>query len=315
MLFRDPPEHTRLRGLVNKAFTPKVVEGLRPHMQRLVDGLLDAAASRGEMDVIAELAFPLPVTVIAVMLGVPEEDHRRFNAWSRELTLTLEPVIPADHLLRAGRAAEEIIDYFRHLVARKRQRPGDDLLTALIHAEEQGRRLDTEEMLANAVLLLVAGHETTVNLIGNGALALLHHPEALARLGREPGLIESAVEEVLRYDSPVQITSRLVREDTTVGGQPVQRGTEVLMLLGSANRDEARFAQPDRLDLARPDNKHLSFGGGAHYCLGAPLARVEGQLALGALARRFPKLRLAGEPARRPSAVLRGLTRLPIKFA
>src|SRR5262249_5712276 len=162
--------------------TPHIVEGLRPHMQRLVDGLLDAAAARGEMDVIADLAFPLPVTVIAVMLGVPEEDHARFNAWSRALTVTLEPVLPAEPLLQAGRAAEEIVEYFRHLVARKRQHPADDLLTSLIHAEEQGRRLDTEELLANAVLLLVAGHETTVNLIGNGVLALLHHPDQFDRL-------------------------------------------------------------------------------------------------------------------------------------
>lgn len=315
MLFRDPPEHTRLRGLVNKAFTPKVVEGLRPAMQKMVDELLDAAAARGAMDVIADLAFPLPVNVIAVLLGVPEEDHAQFNAWSRALTLTLEPLVPAEAMLQAGQAAEEILSYFRHLVARKRQRPGDDLLTGLIHAEEEGHRLDTEELLANAVLLLVAGHETTVNLIGNGAMALMQHPDQAERLRREPGLIESAVEEVLRYDSPVQLSSRLAKEATTIGGQAVPAGSEVLMLIGSANHDEARFDNAGSFDIGRADNKHLSFGGGVHYCLGAPLARVEGELALLGLARRFPKMRPAGEPLRRPSAVLRGLTRLPVTLA
>jgi hypothetical protein len=315
MLFRDPPEHTRLRGLVNKAFTPRVVEQLRPHMERLVNELLDQVEPAGKMDLIADLAFPLPVTVIAVMLGVPTEDHDRFSRWSQTLAYTLEPVLPPEALYAANQAAVEILDYFRSLVSKKRAQPEDDLLSALIQAEEQGQRLTQEELLANAVLLLVAGHETTVNLIGNGVLALLRHRDQLERFQREPDLIETAIEELLRYDSPAQMTTRIARETISLDGQTIQAGQEVMLLLGSGNRDPDRFHQPDQLDLGRLDCKHLSFGGGPHYCVGAPLARAEGQIALSTLVRRFPNLQLADpSPPRRPSAVLRGLRSMPLQL-
>jgi cytochrome P450 len=246
---------------------------------------------------------------------VPAEDHERFKRWSRALAYTVEPAPPAEALYAASDAAGEILDYFRSLVARKRSAPQDDLLSALVHAEEQGQRLSQPELLANAVLLLVAGHETTVNLIGNGVLALLEHRDQLERLRREPALIENAVEELLRYDSPVQITSRVVHEAVTVAGQAVGPGEEVMLLLGSANRDPDRFAEPDRLDVGRADCKHLSFGGGAHYCVGAPLARAEGQVAIGMLLERFGGLELADEaPPRRPSAALRGLRELRLAW-
>jgi cytochrome P450 len=267
------------------------------------------------MDVIADLAGPLPVTVIAVMLGVPPEDHQRFRAWSNALALTLEPVLPAEVLYHAGQAVLELLDYFRSLVARKRAAPQDDLLSALIQAEEQGQRLSTDELLANAVLLLAAGHETTVNLIGNGTLALLRNPEQLALLRRSPGLIKEAVEELLRYDAPVQIASRILAEDVNLDGRVLRKGSEVLPVLGAANRDPAQFPDPDRLDLTRQENRHLSFGGGIHYCVGAPLARAEAQIAFGQMVQRFANLKLAeGDLEWRPMAVLRGLKALPVTF-
>ncbi|MFO0841316.1 MAG: cytochrome P450 [Gemmataceae bacterium] len=315
MLFRDPPEHTRLRGLVSKAFTPKVVQQLQPAMERLVDDLLDRAARRGGMDLIADLAFPLPVTVIAMLLGVPAEDHAKFKAWSGPIAHTVEPVLLPEHLDRAAAATVEILDYFRTLVKRKRANPGDDLLSTMIAAEEQGQRLTTDELLANAVLFLVAGHETTVNLIGNGVLALLRHPEELAKLRADPGKIDNTVEEVLRFDSPVQLLSRFAQQELTIGGQAIPAGQEVLFVLGSGNRDEAAFADPDRLDIDRQDVRPLSFGGGVHYCIGAPLARSEAATAIGKIVRRFPRIELASDHLpRRQSATLRGLQAMPLRF-
>jgi cytochrome P450 len=315
MLYQDPPEHTRLRTLVNKAFTPRVVEQLRPHMEQIVGDLLDQALARGSLELIADYAFPLPVTVIAQMLGVPAADRPLFKRWAQGLVGTLEPLIPAEVLDHANQVTVEVLDYFRQLAVEKRRRPGDDLLSALIAAEEQGRHLSNDEVLSTCVLLLFAGHETTVNLIGNGTLALLRHLDQLARLRANPDLIRSAVEELLRFDSPVQLTGRVATEEMVIGGQTIQAGQDVMMLLGAANRDPEQFTDPDRLDLGRLDNKHLAFGGGIHYCVGAPLARVEAQVALPALFQRLPGLKVAtDQPEWKETLTLRGLKALPLSW-
>jgi cytochrome P450 len=316
-LFMDPPDHTRLRGLVAKAFTPRVVEGLRPRVQQLVDELLDGVAERGEMELIDDVAYPLPVRVISEMLGVPAEGHETFKGWSRELARSLDPdfMVPADVLERRQQAVLAFNEYFRGLIVERRTNPREDLLSALIAAEDEGHRLTEDELLSTCTLLLVAGHETTVNLIGNGMLALLRHPDQLARLRNDPSLARGAVEELLRYDPPVTMTARVAMEDLEVGGITVEAGSQVILLLGAANRDPAQFAEPDHVDLTRPDNHHLGFGHGIHFCLGAPLARVEGQIALTELAQRFPDLEAAvDEPEYKENIVLRGLARLPMRF-
>ena len=314
LLSLDPPDHTRLRHLVSKAFTPRVVEQLRPEAQAIVDEALDKAAVRGTMELIEDLAYPLPVAVIARMLGVPEEDWPRFREWSRVLVSSLDPVaFPSPEMLAALTSAQEaLLDYLRGIVARRRREPRSDLISDLIAVEEQGEGLNERELLVMLNLLLVAGHETTVNLIGNGMLALLRHPDQLALLRGRPGLIETAVEELLRFDSPVQLTGRIAAQDCTLGGQDIRQGQLILTLLGAANRDPQQFADPDRLDLTRSPNQHFSFGRGIHFCLGAPLARLEGRIAIGSLVERFPRLRLAGEPVRGETITLRGLTRLPL---
>jgi hypothetical protein len=318
MLFRDPPDHTRLRGLVNKAFTPRVVETMRPHIQRIVDDLLDAVRQARAMDVIADLAYPLPVIVICEMLGVPVADRGEFRQWSLDIGRSLDAIAtPSDPAVieRGNVARRALTDYFRTLVAERRARPRADLLSALIAAEDAGERLSEGELLATCVLLFVAGHETTVNLIGNGLLALLRHPDALRALRDDPSLLGSAVEELLRYDGPVQRTGRIANADTEIDGRKIDEGTLVLGLIGAANRDPAHFPEPDRLDLGRADNRHLAFGWGIHFCLGAPLARVEGQIALGTLTRRLRGLTFAGSaPEWRASATLRGLHRLPVAW-
>ena len=315
LLTMNPPDHTRLRGLVQKAFTPRAVAQLRATIQRLTDALIDRMAEKEQVDVIADLAYPLPVAVICEMLGVPLADQGRFHAWSaalvHSLDLTDEPAV----YNRASVAAAEMTAYFDALLAERRAQPQTDILSALVAAEEAGDRLTTEELFGTCALLLVAGHETTVNLIGNGTLALLRHPDQWQRLRDEPGLIASAVEELLRYDSPVQLTSRAALIDVTYKGQRFPRGTFVTFLLGAANHDPAVFADPARLDVGRANNRHLAFGGGIHYCLGAPLARLEGEIALGTLARRLPTLALAGgPPVYRDNVALRGLEALPAKL-
>jgi pimeloyl-[acyl-carrier protein] synthase len=311
MLFVDPPDHTRLRTLVNKAFTPAAVERLRPRVEELVAGLLDRAAGTGSMDVVEELAYPLPVTVICELFGVPEADRDRFRAWSRGLVHLLDPLVAADALERALRARQALRGYLGGLIAERRAHPAGDLLTALIAAEDQGHQLSEAELVS----LLVAGHETTVNLIANGMLALLRDPQARARLRADPALARSAVEELLRYDSPVQFTSRHALEDLDVGGRRVRAGETVVAVLGAANRDPAQFPDPDRLDLARAPNRHLAFGGGIHFCLGAPLARMEAAVAIPALLARLPGLELGPEPpVRRDTVTLRGLAGLPVTF-
>ena len=318
MLFRDPPDHTRLRALVSKAFTPRMVETMRDHIQEIVDRLLDRVQGAGRMDVMEDLAYPLPVTVICEMLGVPVDDHGSIRGWSADIARSLDAIgLPSDaEIVERGRVARRALaDYFRRLVPERRARPQQDLLSGLIAAEEQGDKLSSDEVIAMCLLLFIAGHETTVNLIGNGTFALLRHPEQLWKLQAEPGLIGNAVEELLRYDSPVQRTARITNTEAEVGGQAMPKGTMVITALGAANRDPAQFTDPDVLDVTRKDPRHISFGFGIHFCLGAPLARVEGQVALGTLLRRMPNLTLAeSNPDWRESSVLRGLKRLNVRF-
>jgi len=318
MLDRDPPDHTRLRGLVSKAFTPRVVEQLRPRIQQIVDGLLDKAATARQMDLIEEFAYPLPVVVICEMLGVPLADHERFKGWGLDVARGLDSImLPPDSevAVRSIESRRALSAYFRELIAERRAHPRDDMLTGLIAAEEAGDKLSTDELMATCILLLLAGHETTVNLIGNGTLALLRHPEQRERLRNDPGMIGSAVEELLRYDGPVQRTARIPSEDITVGSKTIGKGEMVMPFIGAADRDPAQFPDPDRLDIGRTDNRHIAFGWGIHFCLGAPLARVEGQIAINTLLRRLPALALATDrPEFRQSLTLRGLASLPVTF-
>ena len=325
MLARNPPDHTRLRGLVHKAFTPRVIEALRGQVEKTANELIDAVEGKRSMDLIADFAFPLPVTVISQMLGVPAADQELFKAWSRDLAGTLDIDDRAETYERGSKTTEEVSAYLKTLIDARRRDPKDDLMTALIAAEEQGDRLNEQEMIANLILLLVAGHETTQNLIGNGTLALLRHPDQLEMLknavqGANGGaatmpLMKTAVEEMLRYDSPVQLTSRIAFEDIQIDGQVIPRGSTAATMLGAANRDPARFADPDRLDITRAENPHMAFGNGIHYCLGAPLARMEGGIAFATLLRRLPSLTLATDaPEYRETYVLRGLKALPVTF-
>jgi cytochrome P450 len=317
LLFLDPPDHTRIRSLVSKAFTPGRVRQLRAQVEAMVDELLDRAEERGSLELIADLAYPLPVSVICELLGVPAVDRDVFRRWSSDASRMLDRDIDLDEeaLERGGEAIAGFTEHFVALIGERRESPRDDLLSALIAAEEGGERLSWEELLSTIILLFLAGHETTVNLIGNGALALLRHPGELERLRREPALGASAVEELLRYDSPVHVTARIATTDLEVGGTPVAEGEQVVVLVAAANRDPAVFPDPDRLDLGRADNRHLSFSAGMHYCLGAALARLEAEVALGKLVRRFPHLGLADpHPTYRDHLVLRGLRALPLSF-
>jgi cytochrome P450 len=313
MLFLDPPDHDRLRRLANKAFTPRAVERLVPRIHEVVAELLDRAAEMGEFDVVADLAYPLPVTVISEMLGVPEADRGALRRWSLDLIYTLDPMLSVETLARAQRAGAEFRAYLRELIADRRTHLGDDLLSGLIQAEDEGRQLSPQELVATCVLLLVAGHETTSSFIGNGMLALLRNPDQYRRLHADPGLVRSAGEELLRYDSPVQLTGRLVIRDTEIAGQRIEAGQDVVALMGAANRDPSVFERPDALDLGRADNRHLAFGGGIHFCLGAPLARVEGGTAIASLVGRFGSLQLATDlPVWRDTVTLRALSSLPV---
>jgi cytochrome P450 len=317
MLDRDPPDHTRLRGLVSKAFTPRVIEQLRPHIQGIVNRLLDKVEGEPGMDLIEQFAYPLPVIVICEMLGVPVADHERFKGWGLDIARGLDAILlPTDSPVaeRSMHARHALAAYFRELIAERRAAPRDDMLSGLIAAEEAGDKLTEDELLATCILLLVAGHETTVNLIGNGTLALLRHPEQRKRLQEDPGLITTAVEELLRFDGPVQRTARIPSEDVTFGGKTIGKGEMVMPFIGAADRDPRQFPDPDRLDLGRTDNRHIAFGWGIHFCIGAPLARVEGQIAINTLLKRQPKLALAATPQHRQSLTLRGLTTLPVAF-
>jgi cytochrome P450 len=294
MLRLDPPDHTRLRGLVSKAFTPRAIEAMRPGIEKRVDALLSSAGARGHMELVSDLASPLPVMVIAEMLGVPPEDHERFRRWSDDAILMLGDNSMEDKR-RGLRAIDDLREYFRATAEARRVEPRDDLLSAMVEAEEAGDRLSLPELLGTCVLLLVAGNETTTKLIGNSVLALLRHPEQLALLRAEPERIGPAVEELLRYDGPVQLTSRLAAQDRELLGRPVRRGQQVILLLPAGNRDPEAFSDPDRLDVTRENVRHLAFGHGLHFCLGAQLARLEAAVALEGLVTRFPRLRLADD--------------------
>ncbi|QYN25356.1 cytochrome P450 [Amycolatopsis sp. DSM 110486] len=312
--FLNPPDHTRLRKLVGKAFTARTVEGLVPRVGELVGEFVGRVVEAGESDLMAELAVPLPVTVIAELLGVPVEDRERFGAWSGVMARAAEPgfLLGPGVAEAAARARREFVAYFRELAAERRRAPADDLLSALVAVSDEGGRLSEGELLVTLTLLLVAGHETTTNLIGNGVLALLRNPEQYAALARDAALVEGAVEEILRYDSPIQLTMRTVLTDTTLGGVELAAGTTVLVLVGAANRDPRVRDEPDRFDITRAPGRHLAFGRGIHFCLGAPLARLQGRTVLRELARRAPELRLAGEPEWAETVTLRGLRRLPV---
>lgn len=314
--FTDPPEHTRVRRLMAKVFTPRAVESLRPRIQGLVDEILDAAADRGELDLIADLGDVVPMMVICEILGVPPADRDRFKPWSNAATRAFDGVIDDDTAAEARAGFRSLLAYIDDLIEDHRSHPGDDLLSALIAAEEDGDRLTTDELRVNAVTLLVAGHETTTNLIGNGAHALLRHPDQLARWHTDPSLDASAVEELLRYDPMAQFVNRVATHPTDLGGHHFDPGDHVILALGAANRDPERFPDPDRLDLGRDDGHHLTFAYGAHHCLGAALARLEGQVALGTLVHRFPHMRLLTTDIRyRDHLTLRGLTELRVTVA
>lgn len=315
MLDQDPPDHTRLRALVQQAFTPRRIEDLRRRIEAITADLVARARARGSIDLLEELAVPLPITVICEMLGVPEEDRRRFRALTNHMISIVSPM----DMLRALPFMWMLVRYLRSLIEKRRRTGGDDLLAALIRAEESGDRLSEDELLAMALLLLVAGHETTVNLIASGTLALLDDPEALDRLQREPELIKPAVEELLRFTSPVEMsTERYSTEEVAFGEHVIPRGQRIFAVLYAANHDEQIFASPGRLKLDREPNRHLSFGNGAHYCLGAPLARLEAQIAFTKILQDLPGLRLAVPRASlkwKRSTILRGLTRLPVRCA
>jgi cytochrome P450 len=317
LMFLDPPDHTRLRSLVSKAFTPRRVESMRPRVQQLVDARIDKVIETGEMDVIGDLGYPLPVSVICELLGVPGGDHATFRAWSSDASRLLDgETLDPEAQQRGMLAGMQLFQYFTDLVEERRPNPGDDLLSAMIAAEEAGDRLTHAELITTATLLFVAGHETTMNLIGNAVLALLRNRGELERLRRDPSLIRNGVEEFLRYDSPVQFTARIATTDVDVDGTLIEAGEQVAVVIGACNRDPEHFPDPDRLDLGREEaHRHLSFAAGPHYCLGAALARLEAQVAVGTLVRRLDNLELVTtEPRYRDHFVLRGVHELRVAF-
>jgi len=319
MLQQDPPDHTRLRGLVVKAFTARRVEDMRPRIQHIVDQTIDAVIAQGHMDLIEDFAFRLPVTIICDMLGIPEDHREVFYKSSRDGGRLLDPVPLTPDEIKQGNAGNMMAQmYFQQLFELRRKTPADDLITQLLQAEDDGSKLTNEELTANIILLFGAGHETTVNLIGNGLLALHRNPDQMALLKSDPALITNAIEEFLRYDSSVQMTGRVTLEDIEdLGGKRIPKGESVLCLLGSANRDPAVYPdRPDQLDITRPNVRPLSFGGGIHFCLGAQLARIEAEVAISTLLRRLPELKLddAENPRWRPTFVLRGLKEMPASW-
>ena len=313
MLFMDPPDHTRLRSLVNKAFTRPAINALEPRIRAIMSGLLDDIEDPSGFDLMEAVAIPLPVIVIAEMLGIPQQDRAQFRLWSDQRARLLEPMLTNSERKTADEASKQLSDYFLSIIKRRQGEPKDDIMSRLVHAEEQGDTLTETEMLNMLRLLLVAGNETTTNLLGNGMLALLRHPDQLQALRDNPGLIPAAVDEVLRYDSPVQMTLRCAVEDCDINGTHVRVGQDVILLAGAANRDPDAFINPDQLDIKRPKQDHISFGRGIHHCLGTALARLEGRIAFEMLLERFDSLRLLTDrPAFRNSIVLRGLTSLPV---
>ena len=318
MLFLDAPAHTRLRSLASSAFTPARVRVLRSHIQQIADTLIDAAmaAQPGQMDIIAEFAEPLPAIVTAEMLGVPIRDHRQLKDWTAVFAEMLGNFQHnPDHVPKVLRALEEMLEYFRERVRELRAHPREGLINSLLTAEINGDRLTEEEVIANSIVTMVGGQETTTNLIGNGLLTLLRYPAEMQRLRDDPELVPSAVEELLRYESPSQHTARLARTDVELGGRKIRKRDAVIAVMGAANRDPERFPDPDRLDLARTDNRHLAFGWAAHFCFGAALARIEGQVSFSTILRRMPDLALQQVPLRwRTNLGLRGLVALPVRY-
>jgi cytochrome P450 len=315
ILRQDPPDHTRLRKLMNMGFRPRAVETLRARVGKLVDELLDQAAARGEMDVIADLALPVPSTVICEMMGVPLSDRDQFTDWTASAThLLAAAMAPPDVLERGFAAAVSLANYFNALIEERRQRLSDDILSDLIRAEEAGDRLSHSELVSQSIGLLIAGFETTIGLIGNGVLALIRHPDQLAKLQAQPELIGQAVDECLRFDGPIPLTTRVTREDTPFGNKIVPRDRPVMCMLYGANRDPEYFPDPDRFDITRKADHHLAFGGGVHFCLGAHLARMEAQAAIGGLAQRFRNFRLRSENLTLGRSLFRVLNELPIAF-
>ena len=325
MLDLDPPAHTRIRSLVSQGFTPRSVAALEPRIRQRVDELLGAMKGRNRIDLIQDFAFPLPIIVIAELLGVPPEDREQFNEWSNIVSLTVDPLLNESQINQVRQTIEELFDYFDGVAAARRENPQDDLVSVLANAEEDGEGLSREDLLINLVLFLAAGNETTRNLIGNGILALLRHPEQLQRLrdyqsrhscggenlaGGRPDLLDTTIDELLRYDSPVQLDSRIVRESVEIGGKKIKPGQRALCVLGAANRDPAAYPDPDTLDIGREAGNHVAFGRGIHYCLGAPLAKLEGRIALEALLSRYRSMTLAEEPRYRDQVTLRGLEAL-----
>ncbi|MBO0794905.1 MAG: cytochrome P450 [Ktedonobacteraceae bacterium] len=317
MLTVDPPDHSRLRSLAAKAFTPRMIEQLRPRIQQITNELLDAVEEHGQMDLIQDFAFPLPITVISEMLGIPPEDRARFRAWTQVFLAMPEGTSFEKDPVRSA-TLNDFIHYIRTLLDKKREHPGEDLVSGLVLAEENGDQLSETELVSTVFLLIIAGRETTVNLIGNGTLALLEHPDQLRLLQQNPSLISSAVEELLRYTSPVALaTPRWANEDITIHDTLIRKGNLVFIALIAANDDAQHFSDPETLDIARQVNKHLAFGKGIHVCLGAPLARLEGQIAFSTLFQRLPHLCLIGDPEQliwNRTPLLRGLTRLPVTF-
>lgn len=315
ILQQDPPDHTRLRRLMNQAFTPRAIERLRPRVRSLVNELLDRVAARGEMDVIADLALPVPSTLICELMGVPVSDRDKFTDWTAASTHLLAAAIsPPDVLERGIAAVTALGDYFNALIAERRKSLTDDLLSGLIRAEEAGDHLSPPELISQSIGLLIAGFETTIGLIGNAVLALIRHPAQLEKLRAHPDLIQSTVEECLRFDGPILLTIRVTREDTRFGDKVIPRDRPVMCMLAGANHDPTHFADPDRFDIARADNDHLAFGGGVHFCLGAHLARLEAQEAIAGLVRRFHGLKLQTDELEWGRSLFRVLGRLPISF-
>jgi len=317
MLFLDAPAHTRLRSLASVAFTPSRVERLRAHIQEIVDGLLDRVESAGQSDLIADLAEPMPAIVTAELMGVPVDDHKQLKSWSADFAEMLGNFQHnPDRIPRVLRSVEEMTAYFRAAIREQHEHPRDGLIQALMSAEIEGSRLTEEEVIANVIVTMVGGQETTTNLIGNGLLSLLRHPGQLHKLRDDSSLIPSAVEELLRYESPSQHTARLARDDVQMGGRLIRKRQAVIAVMGAANRDPQRFPDPDRLDITRKDNRHVAFGWAAHFCFGAPLARIEGQIAFETILRRLPRLTLDPGPlVWRQNLGLRGLAALPVTFA
>ena len=317
LFFMNPPDHTRLRRLVSKAFSPVVIERMRSQIQTIVDEFLDKVLSIGKIDIIGDLAEPLPVKIIARILGVPPHDAQdKLHQWASILSRILDPLISLEEYEVMNKAILEFQEYFRNLISQRAKEPQDDLISYLITTRDENEKLSEEEVLSTCMLLFVTGEETTVHTIGNGMLALLHYPGQMEKLKQEPQIIQTAVEEILRYDSPVQMTARIASDKLEIDNQTIQKGEKILLCLGGANRDPAQFPNPDQFDILRQENNHLAFGDGIHRCLGAALARTEAEIAINSLVQQLPNLKLASDKLEwRKNIVLRGLKALPVTFS